>query len=169
MSQVLALGSGPLQASLGTLDEPVLHLLLVDNRIEVRGSDPHRFALFANGALELIGSPIAGRLGWLHMNLTIRKDEFENLIEIWGIGPTSVEVVTKDHRHFRVTAARNIRSGAEPQYFAQYEQLHTVTVDGMERQLWGATSFPWQDGATIDECIRLALVWVDEKFADEHR
>jgi hypothetical protein len=103
------------------------------------------------------------------MNLTIQKGELENLIEIWELGPTCVEVTTKDRQHFRITAARNIRSGATPKYFAHYEQLYKLTINGKEHEVWGATTFPWQDGETVEKCIGPALMWVNEQYADEHR
>ena len=47
------------------------------------------------------------------MPISVTKDLFKNIDEIWGMGPNTIKVVTAKHRTIRIIAGRNIRSGAE--------------------------------------------------------
>lgn len=57
------------------------------------------------------------------MNLNITKDLYQNIVEIWGISSNSVEVILKNHKHYRIIAKENIRSGTTSAYDAAYEKL----------------------------------------------
>lgn len=98
------------------------------------------------------------------MNLNIQNNQFPNLIEIWIVGSNSVEVITKNQSHYKIIAKENIRSNAQPNYYAAYECLQTMLINNEEFDLWYRdNSLPWQNGNTIEECVMAAMRWVDEQ------
>jgi len=97
------------------------------------------------------------------MKLPITENEFKSINEIWDDGPNSIQVVTANHRTIRITARGNVRSGAVPKYVAHYEeQVEIEPRSGQRIWVWAAVDFPWQDGADVQQCLLLALRWVDE-------
>ncbi|MCP3105341.1 hypothetical protein LZ198_41395 [Myxococcus sp. K15C18031901] len=101
--------------------------------------------------------------------LKIEEGVFGNLVEIWGVSSNTVEVVTKDGQHFRITAAEDLRPGAVARYAAKYEQRYAVKIGSQDLELWGPTSFPWQVGATVEACLRPALGWVNEQYSGKKK
>lgn len=73
-----------------------------------------------------------------------------------------MKAITASGRVFRITAARDVRSGGEPKYYAEYEERVTVRVEDIELQAWKNPRLPWQDGRTAEECVQQALKCVDK-------
>jgi len=97
------------------------------------------------------------------MWLPIVEGELNNINEIWDDGPNSIQVVTANHRTIRITARGNIRSGAVPKYVAHYEEQVQIEPTGDQRiWVWAVVDFPWQDGADVQQCLLLALRWVNK-------
>lgn len=101
------------------------------------------------------------------MNLQIEEAEFENLSEIYVIGENSVHVVTKNGRTFRIFAKETIRG--PHRYSASFDELVRGLFEAEEvpdnvHSVWIiAHNMPWQDGISIEGCIRTAMHWVNER------
>lgn len=100
-------------------------------------------------------------------SLGIGDDDFPEITEIWRTGPNEIVVSVSgtrkrpDRHVVRVVARENIRSGATPGYFAAYEQQVTITdAAGTSHEVWAEAEYPWQDGETVEDCLRAALIWV---------
>lgn len=103
------------------------------------------------------------------MNLEIEQNLYENLTEIYIISENAVEVVTQNNRIFRITACETLRG---PNNFsARYDELVRGKFDvenepADEHLVWiKAHEMPWQDGNSIEECIRGALGRANERGA----
>jgi hypothetical protein len=101
------------------------------------------------------------------MSITLPEEGYEAILECWRVSPNTVKVVVqankrKPHDHYvRITAEENVKSGAQPRYFAGYEEPVTVQdAEGVERDVWVDARYPWQDGRTIEECLVSAMRWV---------
>lgn len=94
------------------------------------------------------------------MPITVEEGVFENILEIWGIGHNTIEVITKNDRHFRICAARNLRSGSTGEYHANYEEL--IEVNENVRVFSVAYDMPRAIGDTIENCLHEGLGWVDD-------
>lgn len=94
------------------------------------------------------------------MPITVEKDKFDNITEIWGIGSNIIQVTTRDNKTIRISALHNIRSGANPNYYAAYEEQVEMKVNGKVRKVWVNADYHWEKGTTAEECLEKALVWV---------
>lgn len=94
----------------------------------------------------------------VEMSLGTHKDEFPDLVEIWEAAPNVLEFWTQNGSRFRVTALRDLRSD-RPLYRASYERQADFEIKGENTIIWVDASrrFSAADGATIEECLRLAL------------
>ena len=95
--------------------------------------------------------------------IRIEDDDFPSLLEIWGESDQVLIVLTADHRYVRVSARRNIRSGAAPSYFAYCEERQRIGDPDRGPEVWVDVHYPWQDGATAEACLQGALRWVDSE------
>ena len=87
------------------------------------------------------------------MTISVRSDQFKNIVEIWDSGPNTLHVVTASYRTIRISALGNIRSGSAPNYFAHYEEhVEIESKPGQRLRVWADAHFLWQDGADVEEC-----------------
>jgi len=97
--------------------------------------------------------------------LDIDASVYPNITELREVSSHAVEA-SAGGRRFRVTAQRDI-GRPEPYYWAEYEEevsFSASDVDDM-RTVWVGglgIDIPWQDGDTIQECLRTALMWVND-------
>ena len=101
------------------------------------------------------------------MHLDIDASDFPEITEIWGVTENQIEVSvsatrSRPHNHrVRITALENLRSGATPRYFAHYEREVTVRdTANQEHEVWVEADYPWQDGETVEECLKASLLWL---------
>jgi hypothetical protein len=94
------------------------------------------------------------------MPIRISPDQYPGISEIWGCGPNTIIVNTIEGRSIKVTAQHNIRSGATPNYFADYEEKKQFQIGEETYDIWVDANYPWQDGNTAEECLLLAIRWV---------
>lgn len=94
------------------------------------------------------------------MPIQIRKDAYPEISEIWGCSPNSIILNMVDGRSVKITALHNIKSGATPNYYADYEEKVGIENNGRTYEVWADASYPWQDGETIEQCLRSAIRWV---------
>ncbi len=92
--------------------------------------------------------------------INIKKDVYPEVAEIWGISSNSIVLNMVDGREVKITASHNIKSGAIPQYYADYEERVEFEIGGKIYKVWAEATYPWQDGDTIEECLELAIRWV---------
>lgn len=98
------------------------------------------------------------------MNINIQKNSFLNIQEIWVNNCHTIEVVTNKDNRYKIISQENIRSNATPKYYAAYEKLISVNINGNDMDLWiRDSSLPQQYGDTNEECVTSALGWVDER------
>ncbi|MCC5907533.1 MAG: hypothetical protein JJU13_15075 [Balneolaceae bacterium] len=101
------------------------------------------------------------------MNLNIVEGEYENITEIYVIGSNAVHVVTRNERTFRIFAEETIRG--PHRFSASYDELIRGQFDALddpdnEHSVWiRSNNMPWQDGNSIEGCIRAAMHWVNER------
>ena len=101
------------------------------------------------------------------MDLNIDDDMYENLTEIYIVGENAVEVVTRNDRWFRIYAKETVRG--PHRFSASYDELIRGVFEAEDdpagqHSVWvRAHDMPWQDGDTIEGCIRAAMSWVDER------
>lgn len=95
------------------------------------------------------------------MPISLRDDQYPNISEVWGIGTNSIVAYTTDGRCVKITARHNIRSGTTPNYFASYEERREIHIGGETSEVWARADYPWQDGRTVEECLVLALQWIE--------
>ncbi len=94
------------------------------------------------------------------MPIRVDRHSYPEVTEIWGYSPNSIILIMQDGREVKITALRNIKSGALPNYFACYEERVEVKINGRTYVVWTEADYPWQDGETIEECLKLAIRWV---------
>lgn len=96
------------------------------------------------------------------MPISVNPNEFENITEIWEASPNTIEVVTRSERRIRITARRVIRGPGGGPYHADYKEMTAAGV-------WArpTTEYPWQNGPTVEVCLRAALSWVNDR--ERHR
>ncbi|ATW24174.1 hypothetical protein [Candidatus Formimonas warabiya] len=100
------------------------------------------------------------------MPICVSREDYPNITEIWGHGENTIVVNTTDGRRVKITAAHNIRSGAIPNYYADYEEVREIEIDGETLEVWVDAHYPWQDGDTVEDCLLGALVWVNSGEKD---
>lgn len=94
------------------------------------------------------------------MPIKIDREKYPEVMEIWGCSSNSIILNMEDGREVKITALHNIKSGAQPNYFASYEERVEIKANGHTYKVWMEASYSWQDGATIEECLRRAIRWV---------
>lgn len=95
------------------------------------------------------------------MNITISRDGFSNLAEVWEYGPNTIVVRTTDGRQVKITAAHNIKSGTNSKYCAEYEEIREIRIENATVEVWATANYRPIDGDTIGECLLCALEWVN--------
>lgn len=94
------------------------------------------------------------------MPIKINADSYPEVTEIWGYSSNSIVLNMADGREVKIIAAHNIKSGATPKYFAHYEERIEIEVNNQRHRIWAEVHYPWQDGDTIEECLKHAIRWV---------
>jgi hypothetical protein len=97
------------------------------------------------------------------MSFSVPEKSFSNITEIRQVGPNTIEVYTANDRRVRINACESVRGGVG-RYMATYDELLEIEPKaGTRLNVWCVGNFPWQYGDTLDECLRAALRWVDER------
>lgn len=91
------------------------------------------------------------------MPIHINGDNYPEVIEIWGCSPNSIILNMTDGRQVKITALHNIKSGATPSYYADFEQRVEIEHNGETYRVWADVSYPWQVGETIESCLISAI------------
>ena len=103
------------------------------------------------------------------MDLEIEQDLYENLTEIYIISENVVEVTTRNDRTFRIFAKETLRG--PHRFSASYDELvrgifQIENESDNDHSVWIRThEMPWQDGETIEGCLRAAMSWVNDRGA----
>lgn len=97
------------------------------------------------------------------MPIELREDQFPNITEVWGYGTNTIVVHTTEGRCVKITAEHNIRGGSTPNYYAAYEERKEIRIGSESYEIWVKADYPWQHGNTVQECLLLALGWVNDR------
>ncbi|NLO90195.1 MAG: hypothetical protein GX088_07745 [Clostridia bacterium] len=102
--------------------------------------------------------------GGRYIPISVPREKFPNINEIWGYGPNTIVVNTNDGRCIKITAAKNIRSGGTSIYYSEYEEMKEIQVGDKTIRVWVVADYPWREGETIEQCLLEALVFVDRSY-----
>ena len=95
------------------------------------------------------------------MSIVVDKNSFEKIEEIWGIGPNTLQIETKDNKVIRIHALHNIKAGINDEYYVFYEELTELEINGKKREIWAKASYSWQTGDSVKDCLEKALQMVE--------
>lgn len=94
--------------------------------------------------------------------ISVSEDVYPNISEIYAYAENVFVVQTKNHRTIKVIVAKIVRCGMISKYYAFYEKLQTIELNGQTYEIWSVANLPWADGKTVEECMRTALHFVNE-------
>lgn len=89
--------------------------------------------------------------------IRVSSEDFPNIVQVWGYGPNTIVVRTRDGRQIKITAAHNIKSGINSNYCAEFEEIKEIRVKNDIIEIWANADYKSIDGETIEQCLECAM------------
>jgi hypothetical protein len=96
------------------------------------------------------------------MDFQIAREKFPNISELWEYSFGIIEVRTQNGRLFRVGAERGLWENSDETYHAHYEEEVIIRVGELDLSVWRTPDIASQEGKSREECIKRALVWLND-------